>query len=147
MIKKNNCLEYIDNDNESELIEWNSNELTKIQDKDINGNLNSYINYYDLRNGYQNDSEKLSDFYFCKKDINSKLSSFDNCSSINPKIKTLSESSLDDSSGEDIYSKAYDSLKHHEPIIIKFVQNYNITKRYCPSVTTSWDIYTSRIYF
>ena len=57
--------------------------------------------------------------------MGSKLSSFDNCSSINPKIKTLSESSLDDSSGEDIYSKAYDSLKHHEPIIIKFVQNYN----------------------
>ena len=123
--KNNNCLEYIDNDNESELIEWNSNELTKIQDKDINGNLNSYIKYLDLINGYQIDSEKLSDFYFCKKDMGSKLSSFDNCSSINPKIKTLSESSLDDSSGEDIYSKAYDSLKHHEPIIIKLVQNNN----------------------
>ena len=50
--KKNNCLEYIDNDNESELIEWNSNELTKIQDKDINGYLNSYIKYLDLINGY-----------------------------------------------------------------------------------------------
>ena len=69
--------------------------------------------------------KNLSDFYFCKKDINSKLSLFDNCSSINPKIKILSESSLDDSSDEDIYSNAYDSLKHHESIIIKFVQNYN----------------------
>ena len=53
--KKNNCLEYIDNDNESELIECNSNELTKIQDKDINGNLNSYIKFLDLINGYQNE--------------------------------------------------------------------------------------------
>ena len=114
--KKNNCYE-------SELIECNSNELTKIQDKDINGYLNSYIKYLDLINGYQIDSEKLSDFYFCEKDINSKLSSFDNCSSINPKIKILSELSLDDSSGGDIYSMTYDSLKHHEPIIIKFVQN------------------------
>ena len=69
--------------------------------------------------------KNLSDFYFCKKDKNSKLSSFYNCSSINPKIKILSESSLDDSSGEDIYSMAYDSLKYHESIIIKFVQNYN----------------------
>ena len=32
-------------------------------------------------------TQKKSDFYFCKKDINSKLSLFDNCSSINPKIK------------------------------------------------------------
>ena len=43
--KKNNCYE-------SELIECNSNELTKIQDKDINGYLNSYIKYLDLINGY-----------------------------------------------------------------------------------------------
>ena len=57
-------MEYIDNDNESELIEWNSNELTKIQDKDINGNLNSYIKYLDLINGYQIDSEKFIWFLF-----------------------------------------------------------------------------------
>ena len=59
MIIKNNCLEYIDDDNENELIECNSNELTKIQDKDINGYLNSYIKYLDLINGYWNDSKKI----------------------------------------------------------------------------------------
>ena len=57
-------MEYIDNDNESELIECNSNELTKIQEKDINDNLNSYIKYLDLINGYQNDLEKFIWFLF-----------------------------------------------------------------------------------